>query len=62
VPNPPLAPIQVQQRVGELAGPVPRPSVFSQLDHGQSSSSGAIQGLAVPPKVQAPRDLRKAPM
>jgi hypothetical protein len=30
VPYPPSAPIQAQQRVGELTSPVPRSSVFSR--------------------------------
>jgi hypothetical protein len=44
VPYPPPAPMQGQQRRKEPAGLVHKPSVFSRLNNGQSSSSGVNQG------------------
>lgn len=46
VPYPPLVPNNVQPRGGELAGPSSKPTVFSRLSVGQSSSRGANQVVA----------------
>jgi hypothetical protein len=44
VPYPLPAPMQGQQRRKEPAGLVQKPSIFSRLNNGQSSSSGVNQG------------------
>ena len=56
VPYPPAAPMHNQQRWGEPASQVPRTSVFSRLNHSQSSSGGASQDFV------APQESLKAPM
>jgi hypothetical protein len=59
----PLAtPMQGQQGLGELAGLVPRPSVFSRLNNSQSSFSGVNQGQVIPSKAPTLQSSRKAPM
>jgi hypothetical protein len=48
--------------LGELAGPVPRPSIFSRLNNSQSGSSGVNQGQVIPSKAPTLQSSRKAPM
>jgi hypothetical protein len=47
VPYLSLAPMQGQQRRKKHVGPVQKPSVFSRLNNGQSSSSGVNQGQMI---------------
>jgi hypothetical protein len=54
--------MQGQQGLGELAGQVPRPSIFNRLNNGQSSSSGVNQGQVILSKALTSQSSRKAPM
>jgi hypothetical protein len=54
--------MQGQQRRKEPAGPVQKPFVFSQLNNGQSSSSGVNQGQMIKFKTLALQGLEKTPM
>jgi hypothetical protein len=62
VPYPPVAFMHSQQRWGEPAGLVPRPSVFSRLNNGQSSSSGASQDHVITSRTLTPQESEKVPM
>jgi hypothetical protein len=54
--------MQVQQRRKETAGPVQKPSVFSRLNNGQSSSSSVNQGQMITFKTLASQGSERAPM
>jgi hypothetical protein len=51
-----------QQRWGETAGHDSRQSVFSQLDNGQSGSSGPSQGRVITSRTLISQEKGKAPM
>jgi hypothetical protein len=54
--------MQGQQRLGEPVGLVLRHSIFSRLNNGQSSSSGANQVQITTSKTSTLQRPRKAPM
>jgi hypothetical protein len=54
--------MQGQQRRKELTGPIQKPSIFSRLNNGQSSSSGVNQGQMITFKTLASQGLERAPM
>jgi hypothetical protein len=51
--------MQGQQRRKEPAGPVQKPSIFSRLNNGQSSSSGVNQGQMITFKTPASQGSEK---
>ena len=62
VPYPPAAHVHSQQRWGDPAGSIPRPSVFSRLNNCQSSSSGTSQDRVITSRTLTPQESGKAPM
>jgi hypothetical protein len=62
VPYPSPAPMQGQQRRKEPASPVQKPSVFSRLNNGQSSSSSVNQGQMITFKTISSQGSERAPM
>ncbi|CAD6336677.1 unnamed protein product [Miscanthus lutarioriparius] len=62
VSYPPTAPMHSQQRWGEPVGQVPRTSVFSRLNNGQLSISGASQDRVITSRTLTPQESGKVPM
>jgi len=62
VSYPLAAPVHSQQRWGDPAGSIPRPSVFSRLNNCQSSSSGTSQDRVITSRTLTPQESGKAPM
>ena len=62
VPYPLAAPVHSQQRWGDPAGSIPRPSVFSRFNNCQSSSSGTSQDRVITSRTLTPQESGKAPM
>ncbi|CAD6202093.1 unnamed protein product [Miscanthus lutarioriparius] len=57
-----MAPMHSQQRWGEPSSQIPRTSLFSQLNNGQSSSGGASQDRVITSRTLTPQESGKASM